>query len=38
MFVVVEIWDNGKVICEIFVVDVLFVVDYFCYFVGCVCV
>ncbi|PWG75124.1 hypothetical protein DF186_14290 [Enterococcus hirae] len=34
--VVLESMDNGKLICEICVVDVLFVIDYFCYFVGCI--
>lgn len=38
LFVYVEIWDNGKLICEIFNVDILLMVDYFCYFVGVVCV
>lgn len=36
--VVVEIWENGKFVWEIFVVDILFVIDYFCYFVGVFCV
>lgn len=36
LFVVVEIWDNGKVVCEMFNVDILLCVDYFCYYVGCI--
>lgn len=36
LFVVVEIWDNGKVVWEMFNVDILLCVDYFCYYVGCI--
>lgn len=38
LLVVVEMIDNGKLLCEMMVVDLLFVIDYFCYFVGCICV
>lgn len=27
-------FDNGKLICEILNVDILLVIEYFCYFVG----
>lgn len=38
VLVVVEVWDNGKLVWEVLVVDILLVVDYFWYFVVVICV